>query len=908
MPDVEPPAPAGPAPAVSAPGSLTLPAVPLRDNVVFPSQLAPLAAGRPRSVAALEAAVNGDGRVVLAIQRDAERDDASIDDVHAIAVIAHVGAFRRLPGGGAHALVEGKERVRIDAFDASGDAWIATVTPIPVEPVEGTEVDALFGSVRSLFADYVNAGAQVGADTAVAMARASQPELIADIASTCPDFGFDDRVALLQETDTIARLRTLIPLLAREVEVAQLRTKIHEDVQKTINNSQREHILREQLRAIRKELTELDDAGEDDEDLAARVEKAGMPDNVRQRVLKEVHRLEQIPSASPEMGMVRTWVDWLLDLPWVDPPAETLDIERAAAILDEDHYGLTKVKDRILEWLAVRERIRTKGIAEEAASAEREARASAEPENAASVATADETTQEAGGGAGGSADPRPGAAQDVPRTQDDEESDRAGDRRGVPAPTGPAALAAAPKPRRTLQTPILCFVGPPGVGKTSLGRSIARALDRKFVRMSLGGIRDEAEIRGHRRTYIGALPGRIIQSMRTGGTRNAVIMLDEIDKVGADFRGDPSAALLEVLDPEQNWEFSDHYLEVPYDLSQVLFITTANIAETISPPLRDRMEIIRITGYTEQEKVQIAERHLVPRQLDQHSLDITELEIPRETIVAMLHGYTREAGVRQLDRTIAEVARKVPRKLAAGAVPPVVITPADLSDLLGPRRHDYGEAQEQDEIGAVTGVVVSEVGGDIITVEALAIETKPDLVLTGQLGSVMEESARAALSWAKVHAVEYGAPRDFFDTHAIHVHVPAGAIPKDGPSAGVTMATAMVSVASSRRVRRDLAMTGEVTLRGKVLPIGGVKDKLLAAHRSGLKTFILPAKNVRDLYEVDKEILDAIEVVPVDNVGEVLDRALVESDVPRKRERRGAGFVLPITSADVIGPINAEPA
>jgi ATP-dependent Lon protease len=851
MPEVEPPAPAEPVPAPAAPVSLTLPAVPLRDNVVFPSQLAPLAAGRPRSVAALEAAVNGDGRVVLAIQRDAERDDASIDDVHTIAVIAHVGAFRRLPGGGAHALVEGKERVRIDAFDASGDAWIATVTPVPLESIEGTEVDALFGSVRTLFAEYVNAGAQVGADTAVAMARASQPDLIADIASTCPDFGFDDRVALLQQTDTIARLRTLIPLLAREVEVAQLRTKIHEDVQKTINNSQREHILREQLRAIRKELSELDDAGEDDEDLAARVEKAGMPDNVKQRVLKEAHRLEQIPSASPEMGMVRTWVDWLLDLPWVDPPAETLDIEAAARILDEDHYGLTKVKDRILEWLAVRERIRGKDLAE----------------------------REAAGAASESVDQE----------------------------AGPAALATAPK-RRTLQTPILCFVGPPGVGKTSLGRSIARALDRKFVRMSLGGIRDEAEIRGHRRTYIGALPGRIIQSMRTAGTRNAVIMLDEIDKVGADFRGDPSAALLEVLDPEQNWEFSDHYLEVPYDLSQVLFITTANIAETISPPLRDRMEIIRITGYTEQEKVQIAERHLVPRQLDQHSLDVNELQIPRETIVAMLHGYTREAGVRQLDRTIAEVARKVPRKLAAGATPPVVITPDDLSDLLGPRRHDYGEAQERDEIGAVTGVVVSEVGGDIITVEALAIETKPDLVLTGQLGSVMEESARAALSWAKVHAVEYGAPRDFFDTHAIHVHVPAGAIPKDGPSAGVTMATAMVSVASARRVRRDLAMTGEVTLRGKVLPIGGVKDKLLAAHRSGLKTFILPAKNLRDLYEVDKEILDSIEVVPVDNVGEVLDRALVASDAPRRRERQGAGFVLPITAADVLGPINAGPA
>jgi ATP-dependent Lon protease len=879
------PAPEEAVPPAAEPVSFTLPAVPLRDNVVFPSQLAPLAAGRPRSVAALEAAVNGDGRVILAIQRDAARDEASLEDVHEIAVVAHVGAFRRLPGGGAHALVEGKERVRISAFDASGDAWVATVTPVLVDVAEGTEVDALYGSVRTLFAEYVNAGAQVGADTAVAMARASQPDLIADIASTCPDFGFDDRVALLQETDTVARLRTMLPLLAREVEVAQLRTKIHEDVQKTINNSQREHILREQLRAIRKELSELDEAGEDDEDLASRVEKAGMPDNVKQRVLKEVHRLEQIPSASPEMGMVRTWVDWLLDLPWIDPPAETLDIERAAQILDEDHYGLTKAKDRILEWLAVRERIRVKAASESAGPVD----AGAPPRPAVGSPVS----------SGPGADISPPALRPAlpPASPPAPES-----------PDVPETASLTPPKRRTLQTPILCFVGPPGVGKTSLGRSIARALDRKFVRMSLGGIRDEAEIRGHRRTYIGALPGRIIQSMRTAGTRNAVIMLDEIDKVGADFRGDPSAALLEVLDPEQNWEFSDHYLEVPYDLSQVLFITTANIAETISPPLRDRMEIIRITGYTEQEKVQIAERHLVPRQLDQHSLDGEELQIPRETLVAMLHGYTREAGVRQLDRTIAEVARKVPRKLAAGATPPVVITPEDLTDLLGPRRHDYGEAQERDEIGAVTGVVVSEVGGDIITVEALAIETKPDLVLTGQLGSVMEESARAALSWAKVHAVEYGASRDFFDTHAIHVHVPAGAIPKDGPSAGVTMATAMVSVATGRRVRRDLAMTGEVTLRGKVLPIGGVKDKLLAAHRSGLKTFILPARNVRDLYEVDKEILDAIEVVPVDNVGEVLDRALVASDAPRRRERRGAGFVLPITGSDVLGPINAEPS
>ena len=452
-------------------------------------------------------------------------------------------------------------------------------------------------------------------------------------------------------------------------------------------------------------------------------------------------------------------------------------------------------------------------------------------------------------------------------------------------------VEATTRPPRVLQTPILCLVGPPGVGKTSLGRSIARAMDRRFVRLSLGGIRDEAEIRGHRRTYIGALPGRIIQSMKQAGTVNPVIMLDEIDKVGTDFRGDPSAALLEVLDPEQNREFSDHYLEVPYDLSNVLFITTANMVDTISPALRDRMELIRISGYTEAEKLGIAEAHLLPRQLEQHGLEDGELTIPHETLVAILHGYTREAGVRQLDRTIAEIARKVPRRLAAGAEA-VVVEPDQLSEFLGPQRFDYGEAQDDDEVGAVTGVVVSEVGGDIVTVEALAVEARPDLSLTGQLGSVMEESARAALSWARVHAVEYGAPRDFFETHALHIHVPAGAIPKDGPSAGVTMVTAMVSVASGRRVRRDVAMTGEVTLRGRVLPIGGVKDKLLAAHRSGLTTFILPRKNLRDLEEIPREVLDQVEVVPVDNVGEVLDRALVAA--PAQRRERTTGFMLPL--------------
>ncbi len=827
-----------------------LPVVPLRDNVVFPHQLAPLAAGRRRSVAGLQAAVNADGRVILAVQRDAQPDDVGFGDLHQIAVVATVGALRLIPGAGAHALVEGQHRVRLQSFEEDGDHWSASYDAIDDNDLTGTEADALAGSVRQLFAEYVTAGGQVAPEVAAAMARAGGPSRVADIASAAPDLTVDERVELLQTLDAVERLRRLAPLLGRQVEVASMRTRIHEDVTRTINKSQREHILREQLRAVRKELAELEGEGDDGEDLSARIEALGMSPAVKARALKEVSRLEQIPSASPEMGMVRTWVDWLLDLPWGEPPHVDIDIERAAAILDADHYGLAKVKDRILEWMAVRDR------------AQRRADATA-------AAAAQVTAQDDAGGDTDAQSPQPPARDST-------------------------------RPPWVLQTPILCLVGPPGVGKTSLGRSIARAMDRRFVRLSLGGIRDEAEIRGHRRTYIGALPGRIIQSMKQAGSINPVIMLDEIDKVGTDFRGDPSAALLEVLDPEQNREFSDHYLEVAYDLSHVLFITTANMVETIGPALRDRMELIRISGYTEVEKLGIAEGHLLPRQLQQHGLDDGELSIGHDTLVAILRGYTREAGVRQLDRTIAEIARKVPRRLAAGAER-VVVEPTQLSEFLGPQRYDYGEAQEADEVGAVTGVVVSDVGGDIVTVEALAVVAPPDLSLTGQLGNVMEESAKAALSWARVHAVEYGAPRDFFDTHALHIHVPAGAIPKDGPSAGVTMVTAMVSVASGRRVRRDVAMTGEVTLRGRVLPIGGVKDKLLAAHRSGLTTFIMPRKNMRDLDEIPRDVLETVEVVPVDNVGEVLARALIDAPAER-RERRGAGFMLPLRDDDVRPP------
>jgi ATP-dependent Lon protease len=840
------------APVAAPQGEQTrLPVVPLRDNVVFPHQMAPLAAGRLRSVAGLQAAVNADARVILAVQRDAEPDEVGFDDLHQIAVVATVGALRLIPGAGAHALVEGQQRIRLLSFDTDGEHWSAAYQLVEDGDITGNEADALAGSVRQLYADYVTAGGQVSPEVAAGMARATNPARVADIASAAPDLTVAERVELLQTLDVVERLRCLAPLLGRQVEVASMRTRIHEDVQRTINKSQREHILREQLRAVRKELAELGGEGDEDEDLVARIEALGMPADVKARALKEVSRLEQIPSASPEMGMVRTWVDWLLDLPWGERPTEHIDIDRAAAILDEDHYGLAKVKDRILEWMAVRDR------------AQRRAAALAAAAQADTPVVASHDANQ------------PDAASVVDEVH----------------PVADPMVEATTRPHRVLQTPILCLVGPPGVGKTSLGRSIARAMGRRFVRLSLGGIRDEAEIRGHRRTYIGALPGRIIQSMKQAGTVNPVIMLDEIDKVGTDFRGDPSAALLEVLDPEQNREFSDHYLEVPYDLSNVLFITTANMVDTISPALRDRMELIRISGYTEAEKLGIAERHLLPRQLEQHGLEDGELTIPHQTLVAILHGYTREAGVRQLDRTIAEIARKVPRRLTAGAEL-VVVEPEQLGEFLGPQRFDYGEAQDDDEVGAVTGVVVSEVGGDIVTVEALAVEARPDLSLTGQLGSVMEESARAALSWARVHAVEYGAPRDFFETHALHVHVPAGAIPKDGPSAGVTMVTAMVSVASGRRVRRDVAMTGEVTLRGRVLPIGGVKDKLLAAHRSGLTTFILPRKNMRDLEEIPREVLDAVTVVPVDNVGQVLDRALI--DAPAQRRERTTGFMLPL--------------
>ena len=859
-----PPAEGGGLSAPSA-GAETLPLVPLRDNVVLPAQLAPLGAGRARSIASLEAAVAASGKVVLAVQRQSELDEVELADLYPIATVAQIGAFRR-GSGGAQVLVEGQYRVRLRGLTV-GEGWSAEVETVAEVDPEGAQVDALASSVQQLFAEYAAAGAQVSPELSVSVARTREPGRVADLAGAAPDLPADERIALLQEIRPLDRLQRLVPVLARQVQVAQLRSKIQQDVAQTINQGQREAILREQLRAIRKELADLGSDTEAEDDVRERIEAAGMPETVRARALKELDRTESLPSASPEVGILRSYLDWLLELPWSDPPAETVDIETAQRILDEDHYGLPKVKERILEWMAVRQRALRREAARAAAS---------------TLAQGAAVTEAAPPGADG---PRPLAdvappAPALPSTA----------ATATVAPAGPRPSADSLRRPTALQTPILCFVGPPGVGKTSLGRSIARALGRKLVRVSLGGIRDEAEIRGHRRTYVGALPGRVIQAMKQAGQRNPVMMLDEIDKVGLDFRGDPAAALLEVLDPEQNREFSDHYLEVAYDLSQVLFITTANVVETISPALRDRMEIIRITGYTQEEKYEIARQHLIPRQLEQHALEAGECTITEAALRAVIGGYTREAGVRGLERQIAQVMRKVPRQLAAtqGGTS-VTVDAADLVTFLGPARFDDGETESEDRIGVVTGVVVSEAGGDVVTVEALATPGKGELQLTGQIGDVMQESARAALSWVRVHGRDLGIEPGFFDSHDVHIHVPAGAIPKDGPSAGITLTTALVSVAAERAVRHDVAMTGEVTLRGRVLPIGGVKDKLLAARRAGITVFLLPERNRRDLHEIDRAMLEGMELVLVDDVATVLDRALVPAAVPR-RPRGRAGF------------------
>ncbi|HEV2251541.1 MAG TPA: endopeptidase La [Candidatus Limnocylindria bacterium] len=765
-----------------------LPLVPLREMVVFPKIVQPLGVGREKSVAAINAAMMEEKHyVIFAAQKDAEVDDVTPDQIYGVATIAEIVRLLKIPDGSAQVIVQGLQRVKITGFAEDRRYFRVTFQPITEIPGEPVEREALVRSVKSLFGDYVENGGSIVPEVAMTAKSTDDPSHFADLVAQSQDLTIEQRQQLLEMESVVERLRFLSVFLAKQNEILQMKAKIQSDVQQTLDKTQREYILREQMKAIQKELGD-DDGTSEVNELREKIEAAGMPDEVKEKALKEVGRLEKIPQASPEQGVIRTYVDWLISVPWKKAPEDDWDIAEAARILDEDHYGLPKVKDRIIEYMAVR------------------------------------------------------------------------------------------KLSHELRAPILCFVGPPGVGKTSLGKSIARAMGRKFIRMSLGGIRDEAEIRGHRRTYVGALPGRVLQNMKTAGETNPVFMLDEIDKVGADFRGDPSSALLEVLDPEQNSTFSDHYLEVPYDLSRVIFITTANVEDTIIPPLRDRMEIIRLPGYTEDEKMHIATGYLLPRQLKQHGLENGRLVLTDAALKDMVRLFTREAGVRNLEREIGTICRKVARQIAEKKTESVTVDAPELSTYLGPERFDFGLAEEEDQVGAVTGVSVSEAGGDVLTVEATIMDQgskTEEFVLTGQIQKVMEESARAALSYVRSHGADLGIPAGFFKDHAMHIHVPAGAIPKDGPSAGVTMATAIVSALTGRRVRRDVAMTGEITLRGRVLPIGGVKEKLLAAHRAGIKTFILPEKNKKDLVDVPKEVVETVDIKPVSTIEEVFKVALL---------------------------------
>jgi ATP-dependent Lon protease len=771
-----------------------LPLVALRDTVIFPEMIVPLQVGRDRSVKALDRAVRTSQPVALVTQRSSEQEEIGhVDELYSIGTLAKIAQVIRLQDGTIRAIVQGQSRIRLLDLVQTDPHLEARVEVIDDSHEKTLEIEALMASIHGQIEQYVNSGASVPPEVAVAARNIVDGGLLADMTAYSPEMTTEQRQELLETIDVADRLRLASGYLAKQIEVLELKGRIQSEVKSEMDKTQREYILREQMKAIQKELGEDDPAVAEATELREKVEQSAMPDEVKEKALKEVDRLARIPSASPEQGVIRTYVDWLVSLPWGVQTDDNLDLDEAEKVLNEDHWGLEKVKERIVEYMAVRK------LAEK------------------------------------------------------------------------------------IRSPILLFVGPPGVGKTSLGKSIARAMGRKFVRMSLGGIHDEAEIRGHRRTYIGALPGRVIQNIKTAGSSNPVFMLDEIDKVGMDFRGDPSSALLEVLDPEQNFSFQDNYLEVPFDLSKVLFIATANMLDTIPPALRDRMEVIQLAGYTQLERVRIAERFLVPKQLEAHGLTDANLKFEEATLVRLIQAFTREAGVRNLEREIANVARKVARRVASDPEATAVVKPEDLEDYLGPGRFEYGELESEDQVGMVTGLVVSDAGGDIVQVEATKMEGKDDFILTGQLGDVMKESARAGMSYIRARTRELGIEPAAFEKTTVHIHVPAGATPKDGPSAGVTMATAMASLLTGKPARRDLAMTGEITLRGRVLPIGGLKSKLLAAHLAGVKTVLIPQRNEKDLVDVPEEVRQQLRIVPVENMDQVLAEALIDAPRPAAR-------------------------
>ncbi len=784
-----------------------LPILPLRGVVVYPQTAVPLTVGQPRSIRLIDEVVNGSRLIGLVTAKDPDMESPGPDDIYRVGTIASIHRLFRAPDGTIRLLVQGLQRIAIDEFTSTEPYLKAKVHAVPEAVEESLEVEALTRSVVELFTRLADLVPSIPGELITSALNVDDPLQLAYTIATYIRIDLDEAQSMLEYDSTEQKLRRLMTVLGKELEVLELGRKIQTEAQSEMEKMQREYYLREQLKAIQRELGEGDEATVEIEEYRRKIAESGMPEEPLKEANRELDRLSKLPPQAAEYGVIRTYLDWLTGLPWNKTSEDNLDIAHARVVLDEDHYGLTDIKQRILEFLAVRKLRRDR---------------------------ADQL--------------EPGV-----QAYDNIRRDRAG--------------------------AILCFVGPPGVGKTSLGASIARAMDRKFIRMSLGGVRDEAEIRGFRRTYIGAMPGRMIQTISRSGTRNPVIMMDEIDKLGRDFRGDPASALLEVLDPEQNSEFRDHYLDVPFDLSDVLFITTANELEPIPGPLRDRMEIINLSGYTEQEKLQIAEQYLVPRQVRENGLRPEEVKFTDDALLELIRDYTREAGVRTLEREIGRVARKIVTQIAEGKSEQVVVDKTDLRELLGRPRYGYHTEIEErtDQAGVATGLAWTPFGGDVLFIEATQMPGSKGFQYTGQLGEVMQESARLAMSYIRSKARDLDIDDRFFETHDVHLHVPAGATPKDGPSAGVTMAVALASLLTGRPVKGNVAMTGEITLRGKVLPVGGIKDKVLAAHRLGVDTIILPAKNENDVEEVPDEVRNDLTFVFADRVDEVLSAALTSA-------------------------------
>jgi len=775
-------------------GFLSRPVIVFREVVVFPHMISPIFVPQGAGLMAIQDAQFEGQTAIALIARNPEIENPTPDDLYPIGVEIAVGRLLTMPDGSNSALVQGRRRVEVAQFTQLDPYIRVRARPI-VDPVElNHQIDAEMRTARDLFEKCVQLDRSLPDEAHMVSLNINEPGWLADMVATSISLPLPERIRLLQMTDPSERLKRINNLLAQELDVLQLEDEIQNRVQSEVDRSQREFYLREQMKAIQNELGEGDIWTREISELRERIQKADLPEQASITALREVERLSQIPSMAPEVGIIRTYLDWILDLPWKKETPDNLDVRHAAELLDQFHYGLGKAKDRILEYIAVR---------------------SLQP--------------------------------------------------------------------KSLRQPILCFVGPPGTGKTSLGRSIAEALGRKFVRLSLGGVRDEAEIRGHRRTYIGALPGRILQTMRRAETINPLFMLDEIDKLGADFRGDPAAALLEVLDPEQNRAFSDHYLELDYDLSRVLFITTANSLMTIPSALLDRMEVLEFPGYIEEEKLEIARRFLIPRQLEESGLDAEEVKLQDPAVRRIIREYTYEAGVRNLEREIGRMFRKVARLKSEKRTYPTRLTYEHVEKFLGPPQFFMTEAEMQDEVGVATGMAWTENGGDILAVEVLVMEGKGSLQVTGQIGEIMQESAQAALSYLKSRARELYIDPELFERLDIHIHIPEGAIPKDGPSAGITMAIALISAFTERPTHKEIGMTGEITLRGRVLPVGGVREKVLAAHRAGLKTIVLPERNLKDLIDVPRAVRESLTIVPVTRMEEVLEVALHPFIEPPKR-------------------------